>query len=160
MLPHGECCATRKDFHVECANCGVRYCSESCMEDAYNAWHKTLCFRSREPDPTHPLVNLVRDLILFRDYSVICVIKTLRCKDSIRLNYCSQVSVWQSFHYPPESTSITLPVRILASIVQSDNPEELIANYMSFMHDAAAQKVHKQGRANMVVRHYDRLTSN
>ena len=109
MLPHGELCATRTDFHVECPNCGVRYCSESCREDAYNAWHKTLCLRSRgEPDPTHPLVNLV--------------------------------TIWQSFHYPPESTSVTLPVRILASIAQSDNPEELIANYMSFMHDAASQK--------------------
>ena len=68
VLPHGECCATRKDFHVECANCGVCYCSESCMEDAYNAWHKTLCLRSREPDPTHPLVNLVSELIFLRNH--------------------------------------------------------------------------------------------
>ena len=74
VLPHGECCATRKDFHVECTNCGVCYCSESCMEDAYNAWHKTLCLRSREPDPTHPLVNLVREL---HSYSVWFIRNTL-----------------------------------------------------------------------------------
>ena len=34
-------------------------------------------------------------------------------------------------------------MRILASIAQADNPEELIANYMSFMHDASNQKVRK-----------------
>ena len=53
------------------------------------------------------------------------------------------MTIWQSFHYPPESTSITLITRILASIAQADNPEELIANYMSFMHDASNQKVRK-----------------
>ena len=29
------------------------------MEEAYRAWHKTLCLRSRDPDPAHPLLNLV-----------------------------------------------------------------------------------------------------
>ena len=63
VLPHGECCVTRKEFHVECVDCGVQFCSEGCREDAYNAWHKTLCLRARgEPDPTHPLVNLVYTL--------------------------------------------------------------------------------------------------
>jgi len=108
VLPHGDCCATRAGFHCECPNCGVRFCSETCMEEAYRAWHKTLCLRSRDPDPAHPLLNLI--------------------------------TIWQSFHYPPESTSITLIMRILASIAQADNPEELIANYMSFMHDASNQK--------------------
>ena len=59
VLPHGDCCATRAGFHCECPNCGVRFCSEACMEEAYRAWHKTLCLRSRDPDPAHPLLNLV-----------------------------------------------------------------------------------------------------
>ena len=54
------------------------------------------------------------------------------------------MTIWQSFHYPPESTSITLIMRILASIAQAGDPEELIANYMSFMHDAFNQKARKR----------------
>ena len=71
VLPRGECCATRAGFHCECPNCGARFCSEACLEEAYRAWHKTLCPRAREPDPAHPLSNLVsgvtRQLYILRD---------------------------------------------------------------------------------------------
>ena len=44
LLPHSECCRTRPGFHVECEGCQVRYCSEQCRREAWNAFHKTLCY--------------------------------------------------------------------------------------------------------------------
>lgn len=54
--------------------------------------------------------------------------------------------VWRSAHYPPETSSIMLAARILATIAQSDNPEAMSAEFLTLMHDTANQKeqlVHK-----------------
>lgn len=54
--------------------------------------------------------------------------------------------LWRSVHYPPETSSIFLIVRILASIVQASNPEEQMSQYMNLMHDTVNKKealVHK-----------------
>ena len=56
------------------------------------------------------------------------------------LNICI-CSIWKGFHYPPESTSIILMARILASVAQSSDPDRTLANYMNFMHDVVSKKV-------------------
>lgn len=58
ILPHAECCETKKDLITECPNCGVKYCSIECQIEAYQRYHKTLCLQSREKCSSHPLVQL------------------------------------------------------------------------------------------------------
>ncbi len=43
LLPNTECCVTRGGFHVACPNCGVKYCSKQCLDEAWHKFHKTLC---------------------------------------------------------------------------------------------------------------------
>jgi len=43
-------------------------------------------------------------------------------------------------HYPPETSSIGLVIRILATIVQAQDPEEQIGILMSLMHDTVNKK--------------------
>ena len=50
VLPYEDCCATRKSFHVKCPNCDAIFCSQSCLEEAFNTYHKVLC----HVDPNHP----------------------------------------------------------------------------------------------------------
>lgn len=57
-LPHPECCDTKKDLITECSDCGTKYCSIECQEEAYQRYHSTLCLRSREKLEAHPLVRL------------------------------------------------------------------------------------------------------
>ena len=54
--------------------------------------------------------------------------------------------LWRSIHYPPETSSISLVLRILASIVLAEDPEQHIGQLMSLMHDTVNHKerlVHK-----------------
>ena len=54
--------------------------------------------------------------------------------------------MWRSFHFPPETSSIMLLVRILASVILAQDPEERISQFMSLMHDTVNKKdqlVHK-----------------
>ncbi len=54
--------------------------------------------------------------------------------------------LWRSIHYPPETASIFLIVRILASIVQASDPEVQMGLFMGLMHDTVNKKeqlVHK-----------------
>ncbi len=97
VLPNSECCQTRTAFHVECEACPARYCSESCRSEAWDRFHKTLCYGSKSPDPNHPLMRLME--------------------------------AWRSMHFPPETTSVEIVARILASIVQASNPDEQTARY-------------------------------
>lgn len=106
VLPHHEICPTRKSFHVKCPNCEVMYCSQSCLDEGWNSYHKVLC----HTDPNHP-IKVVEDL-------------------------------WRSIHYPPETASIGLVIRILASVIQAQDPEVQIGQFMSLMHDTANKKEH------------------
>jgi len=110
VLPYHESCSTRKNFHVKCPNCDAVFCSQNCLEEAMNKYHKVLC----HTDPNHP-IKVVDDL-------------------------------WRSLHYPPETSTILLILRILASIVQASNPEQQIGEFLSLMHDTVNKKedlVHK-----------------
>ncbi len=44
LLPNSECCQTRPNFHVECESCPVKYCSDQCRREAWDRFHKTLCY--------------------------------------------------------------------------------------------------------------------
>ena len=48
--------------------------------------------------------------------------------------------IWRPMHYPPETSSIGLVIRILATIVQAPDPEEQIGILMSLMHDTVNKK--------------------
>ncbi|XP_003706005.2 SET and MYND domain containing, class 5 [Megachile rotundata] len=58
ILPHPECCETKKDLITECSECGTKYCSIECQNEAYSRYHSTLCLHSRERDESHPLIQL------------------------------------------------------------------------------------------------------
>ncbi|XP_076295395.1 SET and MYND domain containing, class 5 [Lasioglossum baleicum] len=58
ILPHPECCETKKELITECPDCGTKYCSVECQNEAYSRYHSTLCSRTREKDESHPLVQL------------------------------------------------------------------------------------------------------
>ncbi|XP_078053469.1 SET and MYND domain containing, class 5 [Augochlora pura] len=58
ILPHTECCETKKELITECSECGTKYCSIECQNEAYARYHRTLCLHSREKDESHPLVQL------------------------------------------------------------------------------------------------------
>jgi hypothetical protein len=42
--------------------------------------------------------------------------------------------LWKSFHHPPESASITLLLRLLASIAQDEHPEDRMQKFLSLTH--------------------------
>lgn len=48
--------------------------------------------------------------------------------------------IWRPLHYPPETSSIFLVVRILATIVQAADPEAQISQFMALMHDTVNVK--------------------
>ncbi|XP_076629997.1 SET and MYND domain containing, class 5 [Colletes latitarsis] len=58
ILPHVECCETKKDLITECPKCGTKYCSIECQNEAYSRYHSTLCLHTREKCESHPLVKL------------------------------------------------------------------------------------------------------
>ena len=108
QLPYlSECCCTDKSQHVGCTfACGVRYCSQQCRNNAWTSYHQILCF-SDPNKPTHIQQQL---------------------KDNLQ-KLCDS---WKSIHYPPETISIMLIVKILASILQSSNPQDLVNKYREF----------------------------
>lgn len=57
VLPHPDCVDTNLSQIVTCEECGVLYCSNICRENAYVAYHRTLCYNPS--DDKHPMVNLM-----------------------------------------------------------------------------------------------------
>ncbi|XP_066595985.1 histone-lysine N-trimethyltransferase SMYD5 isoform X2 [Prorops nasuta] len=58
ILPHPECCETNKDVITECCECGIKYCSAECQNDAIHRYHRVLCPHSKEKNEHHPLTQL------------------------------------------------------------------------------------------------------
>ncbi|XP_011304682.1 SET and MYND domain-containing protein 5 [Fopius arisanus] len=58
VLPYPECCETKTQSVTECPACGIKYCSEGCLLEASQKYHKILCLQSREKNENHPLVQL------------------------------------------------------------------------------------------------------
>ena len=53
--------------------------------------------------------------------------------------YVQLLKAWQDFHKPPETMSIELVCRILASVVQSEDPDAKAAAYTSLAHGVTAE---------------------
>ncbi|KAI4487400.1 hypothetical protein M0804_005549 [Polistes exclamans] len=58
ILPHMECCETKKNLITECSACGIKYCSNECKNEAIERYHKVLCLQSRDKNDDHPLLQL------------------------------------------------------------------------------------------------------
>ncbi|XP_050595122.1 histone-lysine N-trimethyltransferase SMYD5 isoform X2 [Bombus affinis] len=102
ILPYPECCETKKDLITECPECGTKYCSIECQNDAYLRYHSTICLQSREKDESHPLVQLNE--------------------------------TWKQMHYPPESATVMLLIKMIALVNQADNKEEMLSTFSQFCH--------------------------
>ncbi|XP_006608248.1 SET and MYND domain-containing protein 5 [Apis dorsata] len=102
ILPHAECCETKKELITECSECGTKYCSIECQNDAYLRYHSTICLQSREKDESHPLVQLNE--------------------------------TWKQMHYPPETASIMLLVKMVALVNQANNKEDILSIFSQFCH--------------------------
>ena len=55
-----ECCATNKQTHCKCLECGVDYCSLDCRQQAFSTYHHALCLGANRSNPNHPY-NLLMD---------------------------------------------------------------------------------------------------
>ncbi|KAK2578816.1 hypothetical protein KPH14_012034 [Odynerus spinipes] len=58
ILPHMECCETKKNLITECSACGTKYCNNECRNEAFQRYHSTLCLQSRNRNEAHPLLQL------------------------------------------------------------------------------------------------------
>ncbi|TRY71909.1 hypothetical protein TCAL_00173 [Tigriopus californicus] len=104
VVPHPQCNPNRLEEHVQCPDCLIKYCSSGCQERAWHLFHKSLC-------------------------------RGMAAREANESEPWSKLlNDWRAMHYPPETTSITLLTRILASILQSNQPDTLKAQYLSFMH--------------------------
>jgi len=105
-----ECCPTKPDFHTVCPQSQVTFCCNNCMRDALDSYHQILA----------PILGQAR-LDPRHPFNVL-------------------QEAWKKIHYPPETASITLLVRILATIAQRPSPEEseeLAQKYLTtFAHSA------------------------
>ena len=117
VLPYKEqCCPTNKSTQVACSCNFVRFCSVDCQTQAWQMYHKVLC-PSEQTNSQQHLAIALKELCDF----------------------------WKSIHYPPETASIMLLVKILASIKQSINPNEFISKLKEFesLTDHNEEFVHK-----------------
>lgn len=106
-LPHiKENCATKKDFHCECNQCGAEYCSNQCRNLALDTYHESLCVGSPHA-PNHP-------------YNVL-------------------MDVWRQIHLPPETTTIDIILKLIATIKQSSEKELIIQKLNNFESDLFTQ---------------------
>lgn len=88
------------DQFCVCVQCGVKYCSETCLADASKKYHQVACMGTFRQDDSHP-INILND-------------------------------AWKKMHYPPETGTILLIVRIMAMYKQSKNKEEFLEALKSF----------------------------
>ncbi|EGI62525.1 PREDICTED: SET and MYND domain-containing protein 5 [Acromyrmex echinatior] len=58
VVPHKECCEVNKSLITECHQCGVKYCSVECQNEAFQRYHSTLCLQGKIKDESHPLNQL------------------------------------------------------------------------------------------------------
>ncbi|KAK4312214.1 hypothetical protein Pmani_016337 [Petrolisthes manimaculis] len=128
-LPYPECCDTRRDTVVECPHCDASYCSRECRESAWNQYHRTLCLRTFQPDPTHPLVMLQE---AWKWWSLVPEFHCWLSKgtNSKRNNDPDDGQM----HYPPETACIMLLARILATVRQAEDREGATALFLQFCH--------------------------
>lgn len=131
-LPYQECCKTEKHLHTTCPACGVEYCSENCRVQAFEQYHKVLCPQTFERNNVHPLEELE---------------ETWKCVFFLTTRRLFQYFwFYRQMHYPPETSSIFLIVRLLARILQAPDTENAIQTTLSFCHRSVneeAELAHK-----------------
>lgn len=79
---------------VQCQECGTKFCSAECLQEAKKKYHKLMCPHLK---PNQPL-DLINE-------------------------------IWKKMHYPPETTSILLVLRIFAMI---KTQPELLDSFSEF----------------------------
>jgi len=97
-------------------DCGLAYCSAKCRADAWNQYHRCICASNPSNDPS--------------------------LKDTLN----RLVDVWKGIHYPPETASILLVVKIFATIKQSNDKKSIINLFSQFCNkfvNESEQIVHK-----------------
>lgn len=101
-LPYLQCDITQEIAltQIACPKCQVKYCSESCMMEAEEKYHRTLCLGEEVGNLRHPLNELKE--------------------------------FWKNMHYPPESTTILIIVRMLAMIKQARDKDEMLKEFGDF----------------------------
>ncbi|KAI1238044.1 hypothetical protein IHE44_0012752 [Lamprotornis superbus] len=109
VLPHPEQCSIRKDLHQQCPRCQVTYCSAECRQAALEQYHQVLCLGPSRDDPTHPLNKLQEA------WSCLCLPPAFHSHD---LLISSPFESHRNMHYPPETSSIMLMARMVATIKQ------------------------------------------
>ena len=102
QLPYHESCCATDKSKHVLCVCGARYCSAQCRQHASIIYHTSLC-----PADSFNPPELAQAIAKLCD-------------------------LWKSIHYPPESASIMLIVRLLAAIKQSNQPQEIIAKLNQF----------------------------
>lgn len=60
-LPYPECCSVQEQLerHTRCADCGTLYCSQACLNDALERYHKGLCLGANKDNASHPVNALI-----------------------------------------------------------------------------------------------------
>jgi len=102
-----ENCATNKENHCACNQCGIEYCSNACRNLALDRFHASLCV-GLQNNPSHPM-NILMD-------------------------------VWKQVHLPPETTTIEIILKLIATIKQAENKEEILHKLNNFESDLFNQQ--------------------
>ena len=101
-LPFTEQCCPTNKSAHVSCTCGVLFCTPECRQRAWDLYHRSLC--PSEPSNASTLGQSIEKLCNF----------------------------WKTTHYPPETASIMLLVKILAAIKQSPSPMEMMAKVNEF----------------------------
>ncbi len=116
VLPFSEICVTNKLIQCKCDFCHYKYCCLKCKTDSWNQYHRSICTSNPSNDPS--LKETLNELI----------------------------NVWKERHYPPETASILLVVKIFAYIKQSNDKKkaiDLFSQFCSKFVNESEQIVHK-----------------
>ncbi|KAI2807699.1 SET and MYND domain-containing protein 5 [Blomia tropicalis] len=97
-----QCCTIDRSKHVTC-DCGERYCSLECRQYAWDTYHQVLCTAANHQSGNN-LKQSIKKLCEF----------------------------WKNCHFPPETISIMLLVKLFAKIKLATNREELISKIQQF----------------------------
>ncbi|KAH0554861.1 SET and MYND domain-containing protein 5 [Cotesia glomerata] len=58
VLPYPEYCEMKKELFAECPECGIKFCSNECLKEAFSKYHRILCSQTRGNKEGHPLEKL------------------------------------------------------------------------------------------------------
>ncbi|XP_076103229.1 protein-lysine N-trimethyltransferase SMYD5-like [Mytilus galloprovincialis] len=115
-LPHPECDITDQSPYVDCPGCQVTYCCELCRKKALDEYHQVLCM-----GPS----RLSED----NDHPLARLQET-----------------WRNIHYPPETSSIMLIVKMVALVKQAKDKSTVLQKFSQFVKNTVNEEdeiVHK-----------------